>query len=223
MVVAIDGPAGAGKSTVARRLAVRIGGAYLNTGAMYRAVAWRARRDGVSIHDADGLARLAATHEITLQATADGERVLVDGEDVTEQTRSGEVTADVSVVAAHGPLRRVIVARQQQILKDGDWVADGRDIGTVVAPHAEVKIYLTADPQVRAKRRYDELVAGGADVLLGDILQEITSRDASDSTRDESPLTVASGAHVVDTTGLAVDQVVDTLSAIVDATRGGRS
>lgn len=221
MVVAIDGPAGAGKSTVARRLARRIGAAYLNTGAMYRAVAWLSMREGVSIDDAPALAELATAHTIELVPHADGERVTVDDVDVTEATRGAEVTSRVSAVAAHGAVRRVIVARQQAIIRQGDWVADGRDIGTAVAPQAEVKIFLTADPEVRAKRRFDELVAGGADVELGDVLQQITTRDGQDSSRAESPLVVADGAHVVDTTGRAVDDVVDTISALVASARDG--
>lgn len=221
MVVAIDGPAGAGKSTVARRLAQRIGAAYLNTGAMYRAVAWLAIRDGVDPNDVEAMATLAEAHEIELVPVEGGERVTVDRIDVTEATRAGDVTALVSTVAAHGAVRRVIVARQQAIIRRGDWVADGRDIGTAVAPNAEVKIFLTADPEVRAKRRFDELVAGGADVALGDILQQITTRDGLDMSRSESPLVVADGAHIVDTTDRPIDEVVDTIAELVGSARGG--
>lgn len=221
MVVAIDGPAGAGKSTVARRLARRIDAAYLNTGAMYRAVAWLSMREGVATDDAPALAALAEAHEIELVPVEGGERVTVDHIDVTDATKGAEVTSRVSAIAAHGAVRRVIVARQQAIIRTGDWVADGRDIGTAVAPHAEVKIFLTADPEVRARRRYDELVAGGADVELGDILQQIAERDGLDTSRTESPLVVADGAHIVDTTDRPIDQVVDTIAQLVSAAQAG--
>jgi cytidylate kinase len=118
-------------------------------------------------------------------------------------------------------VRRVIVARQQAIIRTGDWVADGRDIGTAVAPHAEVKIFLTADPEVRARRRYDELVAGGADVELGDVLQQIAERDGLDTSRAESPLVVADGAHIVDTTDRPIDEVVDTIVELVSSAQAG--
>jgi cytidylate kinase len=215
VIVAIDGPAGAGKSTVARALAERLGIGYLNTGSMYRALTLLAIRAGVDQDDPDGLAGLARGHEIALRRDVDGrERVLLDGEDVTEACRRREVTDAVSLVAAHGPVRAAIVELQRAVLADGDWVADGRDIGSVVCPDAEVKVYLTAVPEERARRRHAELAEAGEDVQPGDVLQDIVRRDALDSTRAESPLVVAADATVVDTTGLDVPQVVDVLAAL---------
>ena len=219
MIVAIDGPAGAGKSTVARELAARLGVGYLNTGAMYRALALLALERGVDPDDGGALADLSRAHEIGLQATAAGERVMVDGRDVTDAVRAQRVTRIVSRVAAHRAVRGEIVSLQREVLATGDWVADGRDIGSVVCPDAEVKIYLTADPGERARRRHVEIVTGGADVALEDVLQEILERDRIDSTREESPLVVPDGAVVVDTSGVPVGAVVERLVGIVGATR----
>lgn len=215
MIVAIDGPAGAGKSTVARELARRLGVGYLNTGSMYRALTVLALREGADVEDGPALGRLAAGHDIGLVAGGRSERVLLDGADVTDASRQAPVTAAVSQVAAHREVRERIVALQRSILASGDWVADGRDIGSVVCPDADVKVFLTADPGERARRRHAELVAGGRDVALDDVLQEIRTRDAFDSGRRESPLVVAEGATVVDTTALTQDEVVDRLAALV--------
>lgn len=215
MIVAIDGPAGAGKSTVAHRLAERLGIGYLNTGSMYRALTLAAQRAGVDPEDGDALARLARHHRIELIAGPTGERVHIDGEDVTEAVRDPAVTASVSEVARHRAVRIEVVALQQAVLRAGDWVADGRDIGSVVCPDADVKIFLTAEPEVRAARRHAELIAGGNDVALGDVLQDIVRRDAIDSGREESPLVVAAGAVVVDSSGRSVDDVVAQIARMV--------
>lgn len=219
MIVAIDGPAGAGKSTVARELAARLGIGYLNTGAMYRAVALLALETDAVPEDGGALAELARSHEIRLLAGATGERVVVDGRDVTEAVRAQAVTGIVSQVSAHRAVRDEIVGLQREVLATGDWVVDGRDIGSVVCPDADIKIYLTADPRERARRRRDELVAEGADVDLEDVLQEIMERDRIDSTRQESPLVVPHGATVVDTSSVAAGAVVDRLIEIVEAPR----
>ena len=192
MVIAIDGPAGAGKSTVARAAAERLGFTYLDTGAMYRAVAWRSRDDG----DAAAIAR-AARLEL-------GERVTLDGEDVTERIREPWVSEAASRVSSDPAVREALVAQQRRMLADGDWVAEGRDIGTVVAPDAAVKVFLTADPQERARRRAAEL---GTDVEV--VLREQAMRDERDRSRAASPLAPAPDAVPVDTTGLTFDQVVD--------------
>ncbi len=220
MIVAVDGPAGAGKSTVARLVAERIAAGYLNTGAMYRAVALLAARANVPADDEAALAALAAGHEIRLEPIAGGERVLIDGSDVSGDIRLPAVTAAVSAVAAHPEVRAVVVAQQRDILRHGDWVADGRDIGTAVAPGAEVKVFLTADAAERARRRHAELAAGGDDVVLGDVLQDIVTRDAADSSRATSPLMVAPGAHVIDTSDLEIDEVVDRVVDLVERRRG---
>ena len=192
MVIAIDGPAGAGKSSVARAAAERLGFTYLDTGAMYRAVAWRTRDDG----DAAAIAR-AARLEL-------GDRVTLDGEDVTERIREPWVSEAASRVSSDPAVREALVEQQRRILADGDWVAEGRDIGTVVAPEAEVKIFLTADPEERARRRAAEL---GGDVEV--VLREQTMRDARDRGREVGPLAPAPDAVPVDTTGLTLDQVVE--------------
>jgi cytidylate kinase len=211
VIVAIDGPAGAGKSTVARALAGRLGIGYLNTGSMYRALALLAVEHGIDPSDGPGLAAVARTHPIRMRHTADGERVTVDGRDVTDAVRDRGITRIVSQVAVHAQVRAEIVATQRAVLATGSWVADGRDIGSVVCPDAELKVFLTATPEERAGRRHSELVAGGEDVDLGDVMQEIAARDHVDSTRQESPLVVASGAVTLDTTGMTIDDVVDRL------------
>jgi cytidylate kinase len=192
MVIAIDGPAGAGKSTVARAAAERLGFTYLDTGAMYRAIAVAAKgRD-----DAAAIAR-AARLEL-------GERVTLDGEDVTERIREPWVSEAASRVSSDPAVRAALVAQQQRILADGDWVAEGRDIGTVVAPEAEVKVFLTADPAERARRRAEEL---GTDPEV--VLRDQALRDERDRNREHAPLVAAPDAVPVDTTGLSLDQVVE--------------
>ena len=192
MVIAIDGPAGAGKSSVARAAAERLGFTYLDTGAMYRAVAFLTK----DAADAAAIAR-AARLEI-------GERVLADGEDVTERIREPWVSEAASRVSSDPAVREALVAQQQRILAEGDWVAEGRDIATVVAPDAAVKVYLTADPVERARRRAAEL---GGDPQV--VLREQMLRDERDRTRAVAPMGPAPDAVPVDTTGLTFDEVVE--------------
>jgi CMP/dCMP kinase len=192
MLVAIDGPAGAGKSTVARAVAAALGFTYLDTGAMYRAAALAPDPAGARI-DFDG----------------DG-RVIVDGTDVSDRIRTPEASRRASEVAADPRVRAALVEQQRRLIEAGDWVAEGRDIGTVVAPGAEVKVFLTADPAERARRRAAEL---GADPQQ--ILQEMTIRDERDSTRDHSPLVKADDATELDTTGLSIDEVVERIVGLV--------
>ncbi len=204
MVVAIDGPAGAGKSTVARALAAALGFTYLDSGAMYRCVAL------LSLESPDTEpAALARDARIEL-----GERVLLDGRDVTEAIRTPQVSERASLVAADPAVRKALVARQRALLAAGDWVAEGRDIGTVVAPHANLKIYLDALPAERARRRATER---GADP--GAVLAEQTARDERDSGRAVSPLQAAADAVVLDTTGLSVEQVVARIAALAESSR----
>jgi cytidylate kinase len=193
MVIAIDGPAGAGKSTVARAAAERLGFTYLDTGAMYRAVACRAAADGGDPAEVARSARLEL-----------GERVRLDGEDVTERIREPWVSEAASRVSSDPAVREALVEQQRRILSEGDWVAEGRDIGTVVAPGAAVKVFLTADPQERARRRAAEL---GTDAEV--VLREQAMRDERDRNREVAPLVPAPDAVPVDTTGLSFDEVVE--------------
>jgi len=193
MVIAIDGPAGAGKSSVARAAAEALGFTYLDTGAMYRAVACRAADDG------GDPAEVARTARLEL-----GERVLVDGEDVTQRIREPWVSEAASRVSSDPAVREALSEQQRRILSEGDWVAEGRDIGTVVAPGAEVKVFLTADPRERARRRAAEL---GTDPEV--VLRDQALRDERDRTREVAPLAPAPDAVPVDTTGLSLEEVVE--------------
>lgn len=192
-VIAIDGPAGAGKSAVARALAKALGYTFLDSGAMYRSVALAAIRRGAD----------PTTVASEIKVTP-GERVLLDGEDVTDQIRTLAVAEAASRAAADPAVRAAMVAQQRRLLAGGDWVVEGRDIGTVVAPDAELKLFLTADPRERARRRAAEL---GADADT--VLAEQSIRDERDRAREHSPMRPAPGAVVIDTTGQTVDQVVE--------------
>jgi cytidylate kinase len=205
-VVAIDGPAGAGKSTVARGVAERLGAVYLDSGAMYRAAALAAMRRGMAA------AEVAAIVSIELER--DG-TVMLDGEAVTALIRTPEVSEAASVAAADPAVRTAMVAQQRALLGDGgDWVAEGRDIGTVVWPAAEVKVFLTAAPRARAQRRADER---GVDVET--VLAELAVRDERDLTRAQSPLRAAPDAVTLDTTMLTLEQVVERVSQLAAAAR----
>ena len=201
MVVAIDGPAGAGKSTVARALAERLGFTYLDSGAMYRAAALSFLEEGGNPADR------AEELEISL-----GERITANGRDVTEGIRTPEVSEAASRIATDPRVRQALVIKQREMMRDGDWVAEGRDIGTVVAPDAEVKVFLTASPEERARRRAEEL---GTDVET--VQRDQTLRDAQDTSREHSPLAAAADAVELDTTGLALEQVVERITGLVQA------
>jgi cytidylate kinase len=201
MVVAIDGPAGAGKSTVARALARALGFTYLDSGAMYRAVGLQLLRHGGSAAE--------SAERLTIEL---GERVVANGEDVTEAIRAPEVGEAASRVATNPRVRAALARKQRELLARGDWVAEGRDIGTVVAPEAPVKVFLNAAPEERARRRAREL---GADPET--VLRDQALRDAQDATRKQSPLALAPGAVELDTTGLAIDEVVERIAEMVSA------
>ncbi len=206
-VIAIDGPAGAGKSTVARALADRLGLDYLDTGAMYRAVAFAALRRGIPVSDDERVAELARGLELDV----DDSRVLVDGVDATVDIRGREVTEAVSAVAANTPVREELRSRQRKWADDhGGGVIEGRDIASVVFPDATLKLYVTASSRTRAERRVGDI---GGDV--DEVVAAITERDRRDMTRVDGPLRPAEGAIVVDTTGLTVDEVVDHLLTLM--------
>jgi len=204
MIVAIDGPAGAGKSTVARALAERLGFRYLDTGAMYRALTWLAMQRGVDLSDEDTLAALARAEPVTF---ADASRVFIAGTDVTSSIREQRIDRMVPVVARHPAVREIMRERQRELGRDGDVVIEGRDIGTVVAPQAEVKVYLVADRDIRAQRRMADRPGIGADALATDLKK----RDARDAERMQP----APDAKEIDTTHSTVDEVVEQIEALV--------
>ena len=207
LVVAIDGPAGAGKSTVAQLAAKELGYTYIDTGAMYRAVAWKAIKAGRPVTDEQ---ILAAVSDIAVRLHYDGKvtQVFVDDEEVTGEIRTPEVTHIVSRVAALGPVREKMVELQRAMAADGAVVMDGRDIGTNVLPNADVKIFLTASVEERARRRYDEMVAKGYAVDFEELEADIMRRDKADSEREISPLVQAADAELLDTTGMDIAAVV---------------
>jgi cytidylate kinase len=218
LVIAIDGLSGAGKSTAGRALAERLGYTYIDTGAMYRALALKAMRSGVSLDSAEGLATLCRASRIEL--SEGGQRVLLDGEDVTAAIRSPETSRASSLVSVHPGVRTEMVARQREMGKEGGVVLDGRDIGTAVFPDAEVKFYLDATPEERARRRHDELEAAGVDVTLEAVEQDVRERDYTDTHRTESPLVRAWDALALDTTRLGPEEVVEQMLAAVRARQG---
>jgi cytidylate kinase len=208
VIVAIDGPAGAGKSSVARALAARLGFKYLDTGAMYRALTWLALREGVPLDDGPGLRALAAASPVEF---GDGDSVAIAGEDVTRRIRAPEIDAAVPVVARHPEVREVMRVRQRELGHSGDSVIEGRDIGVVVAPDAEVKVWLVADPSVRVRRRHAEREGLGVDELA----EELRRRDERDAVNTHQ----APDAVEVDTTDLTFDEVVERVAALVAGAR----
>lgn len=212
LIIAIDGPSGAGKGTVARAVAARLGYRHLDTGAMYRAVAWKALREGIDLSDEGRVAALAAGASFVLDDT----RVLIDDDDVTRAIRTPEIDRAATSVARLTSVRRELVAKQRAIGAGGAIVMEGRDIGTVVFPDAAVKIYLDASPEERAKRRAsDPAHAASASRGLNDVATALAERDRNDSTRTDSPLTRAADAVHIETTGQSIDAVVDRVLDVV--------
>jgi len=216
-VVTIDGPAASGKSSIASQLAERLGFRFLDTGAMYRAVTWKALRMGVSLDDAEALARLVEDLELRLEPRS--VRVRMGGElfDVTQEIRRPEVSEAVSRVADNIPIRRHLCALQRRIAAEGDLVTEGRDQGTVVFPEARCKIYLTASAATRAQRRFDELAQRGTPVEYNEVLRQLVDRDERDSQRAEGGLKKADGAVEFATDGLTKGEVLDGLERLVRA------
>lgn len=222
MIIAIDGPAGSGKSTVAKRVAQQLGFHYLDTGAMYRAVAFRAIVSGVSLFDEDRVTAIAARDRVTFVHEGDEplpSRVLIAGDDVTTAIRTPRVDDAVSAVASMPRVREAMVEQQRQLGHEGDIVVEGRDIGTVVFPDADLKVFLTASPEERARRRAAQQAASGALVDPVGVQESITRRDHLDSTREASPLQKPDDAVAIDSTGLTLTQVVARIVELAEKAR----
>ena len=223
MIVAIDGPAGSGKSTVAREVARRLGFTYLDSGAIYRAVTLRALEEGADLDDGAALGEVARGLDIQLQRRdADNAQVTVDGRDVSEAIRDPRVTGASSTVAAHPRVREALLEKQRALMASGNYVVEGRDIGTVVAPDAPVKVFLTADPEERARRRAAELERRGLSIDRDEVRAAIEQRDNLDSTRSAAPLRRADDAELIDTTGLDAGEVADRIVELVARARAAR-
>ena len=214
LIIAIDGPSGAGKGTVARAVARELGYRHVDSGAMYRAVGWKALRDGVPLDDDASVAALAARSVIEVSNTA----VTIDAIDVTRAIRTPEIDRAAAAVARLPGVRRVLVARQREMGAGGAIVMEGRDIGTVVYPNADVKVYLDASPEERARRRASDAAHSGVPAAVSEVATLLTQRDEIDRTRTASPLFAAPDAVVVDTTGKSVDEVVEEVLAVVKRT-----
>ena len=215
LIIAIDGPSGAGKSTLGRMLARELGLLYIDTGAMYRAVALAVNEAGISTADAAAVTTVAARADINLAGDPGSLQVMLDGRDVSHEIRTEEVTHLSSVISAIPEVRRELVRRQREMAARGGVVLDGRDIGTVVFPQADVKFFLTAVPEERAKRRYEEDRVRERDQTFADTLADIAARDRRDSTRADSPLAIADDAVVIDTTELNVEDVFRRMVEVV--------
>jgi cytidylate kinase len=213
ILIAIDGPAGAGKSTVAARLACELGLPYIDTGAMYRAVGLLALRDGLEVPfdepSARRVARLMAEHSIDVEVDGTGTRILVDGKDVSSQIRTAEASLMASAVSALPAVRRALVPLQRELASRNGGVMEGRDIGTVVLPDADLKFFLTASAEERAVRRHRDLASENKNLSVAEVMRQQHQRDLQDTSREESPLQVAHGSTVIDTTGLGLEEVVE--------------
>jgi cytidylate kinase len=214
LVIAIDGPAGSGKSTIAARLARKLGYVNLESGAMYRALALKALEQQVSLDDPEALRQLAVDTVIQLEPQAEGNRVLLDGRDVSQRIREGDVTLAASRVSVHPPVREIMVSRQREMGARGGVVMEGRDIGTAVFPNADVKVFLDADARIRAERRVKQNGTHTPDEARR-IIEDLVARDQRDRTRAVSPLVAASDATVIDSTNLSIDDAVSQVEQLV--------
>ena len=216
-IIAIDGPVASGKTVVGRLLAQRLGYRFLDTGSMYRAATWAALKENVDMAREEDLSRLAAGLRMEIASvTGDGDRLLVNGEDVTDKLRDAQVEEWVSPVSKVPGVREALVREQRKLAQKGKMVMVGRDIGTVVLPEAQVKIFLVASPEERARRRYQELRSLGRVIDYARVLEELVRRDAMDTERLHSPLKSAPDAHILDTEGMKVDEVVERLVSLVE-------
>jgi cytidylate kinase len=218
-IIAIDGPVGAGKSTVSKALAKRLGYMYIDTGAMYRALAWKALQLGVPLNDERRLTQLAEASTIVLQGEPDELRVIIDGQDVTGAIRSQPISEATSIISTISGVRRAMVAEQQRMGEAGGVVLEGRDIGTRVFPNADIKFYLDADITVRAQRRWTEERARGRHVTLEQAVREVEQRDRRDRRRHESPLRQPEDAIYIDSSDKSVEQVAESMLEFVHRRR----
>lgn len=214
LVIAIDGPAGAGKSTIARLVAEKLGYLYINTGAMYRAVTWQALQEGTDLEDEDALVELAKRCQVSFKNN--GSIVILNGLDVSKQIRFPEVDKSISTVVKFPRVREIMVQQQQRMGQTGRVVSEGRDVTTVVFPNAHVKIYLDASLSERARRRHSELIEKGHELDPTQVKEDTARRDKADKTREHGPLKVAPDAVIVDTTDMTIEQVVEKIVAIVE-------
>ena len=218
--IAIDGPAGAGKSTIAKIVAEKLYFTYIDTGAMYRAVTYKALQNNIQFNDAQALEEMLKTTTIELKPSEQGQLVFVDGVNVSEAIRSNEVTANVSEVAAHANIREILVAMQKELAAAGGIVMDGRDIGTHVLKNAELKIFMSATVEERARRRQLDNERRGIESTIESLMEDIARRDQYDSQREASPLVQAVDAIYLDTTNLSIDQAADEILRLADEIMG---
>lgn len=214
--IALDGPAAAGKSTIAKIVAEKLGYVYIDTGAMYRAITLKAIREGINLKDGEEAGHLLTDTRIDLQPSKDGQLVFLDGKDVTEDIRSQNVTNSVSQMASHESVRKQMVKLQQILASGRGVVMDGRDIGTQVLPNAELKVFMSATVEERARRRYEENKKRGIDTPLDDLQKEIAARDKMDSEREVSPLCQAQDALYLDTTNLTIDEAASEILKLAE-------
>ncbi len=216
MIIAIDGPAGCGKSTIAKMIAKKLGYTYIDTGAMYRAVALKLKRENVNPDDLKAVLKVMEDTDIQLKPAENGVKVFLDGEDVSDQIRTEEIGKIASQIARYPQVRKVLVKMQRHLgEKAKNAVIEGRDAGTVIFPDADVKIFLTAKPEVRAERRYKELKEKGLDVSYEEILKQVKERDYLDETRKDSPLKPAEDAVIIDTSNKSIEQVFNEVMEVI--------
>lgn len=220
--IAIDGPAATGKSTTAKRLAKRLSLIYIDTGAMYRAMGLYFIKNDISLYDEENINKVLDEVKIDIYYEDGEQQINLNGENVTKKIRTEEVSRYASVTSAYSKVRKKLVAIQKELAEKNSVIMDGRDIGTVVIPNAELKIFLTASPEERAKRRYEELIKKGEQVELEEVSKELKERDHRDSTRENSPLKQASDAILIDTTNMSVDEVVNKIEELYNEKVGNK-